>query len=59
MSEPWLMALQVAPMSGGAWVSSSTTDSRVRAMFVPVSPSGTGYTLSRLILARCAPSAAA
>ena len=47
MSEPWLMALQVVPMSSTP-SSSLTTDSRVRAMFVPVSPSGTGYTLSRL-----------
>ena len=41
--DPWEMALQAAAMSG--WESrpsSSTTDSRVRAMLVPVSPSGTG-----------------
>ena len=43
MSEPWLMALQVASRSSSGAVSiSATTASRVRAMFVPVSPSGTG-----------------
>ena len=51
MREPWLMALQVPAMSSGAPSSSSTTESSVRAMFVPVSPSGTGYTLRRLIAA--------
>ena len=59
MSEPWLMALHVAAMSAAACVSSSTTDSSVSAMFVPVSPSGTGYTLSRLILARWSAASAA
>ena len=50
MSEPWLSALHVAAMSRRRRRSSSaTTDSSVSAMFVPVSPSGTGYTLSRLI----------
>ncbi len=42
MSDPWLMALHVAAMSGPAATSSATTDSRVSAMLVPVSPSGTG-----------------
>jgi hypothetical protein len=42
MSEPWLMAVHVDAMSGPAPSSSPTTDSRVRAMLVPVSPSGTG-----------------
>ena len=41
MSEPWLMALQTAGMPS-APSSSATTDSTVSAMFVPVSPSGTG-----------------
>ena len=41
ISEPWLMALHMVPMSS-APSSSDTTDSSVRAMFVPVSPSGTG-----------------
>ncbi len=36
------MALHVDAMSSAAPSSSITTDSRVRAMFVPVSPSGTG-----------------
>jgi len=47
MSEPWLMALHTAAMSSTP-SSSATTDSIVKAMLVPVSPSGTGYTLSRL-----------
>ena len=45
MSEPWEMALHVATMSRSASATPSravTTDSRVRAMLVPVSPSGTG-----------------
>ena len=41
MSEPWLIALHTAAISAGP-SSSATTDSIVRAMFVPVSPSGTG-----------------
>ena len=36
------MALQTVAMSESAPSSSSTTDWRVSAMFVPVSPSGTG-----------------
>ncbi len=44
------MASHVAARSGGAASTSATTVSSVRAMFVPVSPSGTGYTLSRLML---------
>ena len=57
MSDPWLIASHVGPRPGSpagspstrpAWPtwasrsSSSTTASSVRAMFVPVSPSGTG-----------------
>ncbi len=43
MREPWAMARQVASRSGASRPdSSSVTDSRVRAMLVPVSPSGTG-----------------
>ena len=43
ISEPWAMARQVASRSGESRASSSSvTDSRVRAMLVPVSPSGTG-----------------
>ena len=49
ISEPWLNALHVATMSSPAVPTSATTDSSVSAMFVPVSPSGTGYTLSRLM----------
>ena len=51
---PWLMALHVGSSSGSASSSSATTASSVRAMLVPVSPSGTGYTFSRLIPAACA-----
>ncbi len=58
MSEPWLMALQVAAMSSASTPSSdSQTEASVSAMLVPVSPSGTGYTLSRLIGSRWAASA--
>ena len=42
MSDPWLMALHTAARSGPALASSSQTARSVRAMFVPVSPSGTG-----------------
>ena len=42
ISEPWLIASQVGTISGAAASSSLTTASRVRDMFVPVSPSGTG-----------------
>ena len=43
MSDPWAIALQAADRSGRSSPSSSeATDSSVRAMFVPVSPSGTG-----------------
>ena len=55
ISDPWRMAWHTsfhgAPASRGIAAGSSsspTTDSRVRAMLVPVSPSGTGYTLSAL-----------
>jgi len=54
MRLPWLMASQVDSRFAGAPSSSATTASRVRAMLVPVSPSGTGYTLSRLIPGACA-----
>lgn len=46
---PWLIVLLVDTKSSGALSNSATTASSVRAMFVPVSPSGTGYTFSRLI----------
>ncbi len=59
MSEPCEMALQTAARSGPAVLSSSCTDCRVSAMFVPVSPSGTGYTLRRLMPARWAANASA
>lgn len=39
---PWLMALQVGSSPWSAPSSSATTASSVRAMLVPVSPSGTG-----------------
>ncbi len=43
ISEPWAMALEVTAISGWSNLSSSAiTDSMVRAMLVPVSPSGTG-----------------
>ena len=42
MSEPWETALQVDAMSSPAAATSSHTELSVRAMFVPVSPSGTG-----------------
>ncbi len=42
MSEPWLMAWQTAGRSPSAPASSSHTAPSVSAMFVPVSPSGTG-----------------
>ena len=42
MSDPCEMAWQVGSIPGPAWSSSATTASRVRAMLVPVSPSGTG-----------------
>ena len=45
MSEPWAIALQIDAMSVSAPSSSSTTDRSVSDMLVPVSPSGTGYTL--------------
>ena len=42
ISEPWLMASHVGSSSPGAASISATTASSVRAMLVPVSPSGTG-----------------
>ena len=49
INDPWAMASHVPPMSTAAPSSSFTTASRVRAMLVPVSPSGTGYTFRRLM----------
>ena len=49
INDPWAMASQVPPMSADAPSSSFTTASKVRAMLVPVSPSGTGYTFRRLM----------
>ena len=42
--EPWPMARHTSgrPAPSSTSASSLTTDSRVRAMLVPVSPSGTG-----------------
>ncbi len=57
MSEPWLMALHTEVRSSPVASSDSTTDTSVSDMLVPVSPSGTGYTLRRLIGSRCAASA--
>ena len=51
MSEPWVIALAMSSMeasAGSAWTSLTTVLS-VSDMFVPVSPSGTGKTLSLLI----------
>ena len=44
MSDPCPMARQTSDRPAPAWTpsSSATTASRVSAMFVPVSPSGTG-----------------
>ncbi len=55
MSEPWPMALQTRgrPEPAGTPSSSVTTASSVRAMLVPVSPSGTGYTFRRLMSPWC------
>ena len=50
MSEPWVIAWQTAAVSepSGSFETSSTTTSIVSDMLVPVSPSGTGNTLSLL-----------
>ncbi len=53
ISEPWLKLVATASRSGwrpsaSASASSRTTASTVRAILVPVSPSGTGYTFSLL-----------
>ncbi len=42
ISEPCAMAAHTAGIASGAPASSSSTDSTVNAMLVPVSPSGTG-----------------
>jgi len=47
INEPRLIAWHTSPIDS-AVASSLLTDSSVSAMFVPVSPSGTGYTFSRL-----------
>ena len=57
MSDPWLIAVQTSARLSPAASTSSHTDPSVSDMLVPVSPSGTGYTLSRLIGSRCAASA--
>jgi hypothetical protein len=51
MSEPWVMAPAMASISASTEraASSFTTDWSVSDMLVPVSPSGTGNTLSLLI----------
>ena len=41
ISEPWAMAVATCSMLSAPWVA-ATTDSTVRVMLVPVSPSGTG-----------------
>ena len=48
MSDPWAIARHTEAMSSAPFTL-LTTDSSVSAMLVPVSPSGTGYTFSRLI----------
>ncbi len=56
MSEPWATALQVAAMSGRRRRRRRPPrppSPAVRAMLVPVSPSGTGYTFSRLMASWC------
>ena len=57
MSEPWAMALHTDAISGSAPSSSSTTERRVSDMLVPVSPSGTGYTLRLFTASRWSTSA--
>ena len=51
MSEPWVMALAMSSMeaSAGSASTSPTTVLSVSDMLVPVSPSGTGKTLSLLM----------
>ncbi len=51
MREPWVMALATCSMEAlaGRASTSPTTVLRVRLILVPVSPSGTGNTLSLLI----------
>ncbi len=46
ISDPWAIASQTSGIPS-AEESSWTTDSSVSVMFVPVSPSGTGYTFRR------------
>ena len=53
MSAPWEMARQISARPAPARRSSSLTAASVKAMLVPVSPSGTGYTFSRSIVTRC------
>ena len=58
MSEPWAMALHTAAISSPSTpATASATERSVRVMLVPVSPSGTGYTLSRLMASWCIDSA--
>jgi hypothetical protein len=57
ISDPWLIALHTEARSSPAASSASHTAMRVSDMLVPVSPSGTGYTLSRLMGSRWAASA--
>ena len=52
MSDPWAMAWDTSS-SDEVPSRAPTTDSMVRDMLVPVSPSGTGYTLSRFRDSRC------
>ena len=49
INDPWLIASHVVSNPASAPSSSATTASNVRVMLVPVSPSGTGYTFSRLM----------
>ncbi len=53
ISEPWAMAAHTPSRLSVAPASSSTTEPMVSAMLVPVSPSGTGYTLRSLMIPRC------
>ena len=52
MSDPWAMACATSAREEVP-SRAPTTDSMVSVMLVPVSPSGTGYTLSRFSDSRC------
>ena len=54
LREPWETALEKLSISGSSiWLKAAAADMIVRVIFVPVSPSGTGNTLSSLINSFC------